>query len=409
MTHIKLSEYAKLVIQVGVNLQPGQTLVLSCPVQCAGFGRMIVEEAYNAGARDVVMRWQDDALDRMKFLRADDAVFDEVPQYIKALFEEYSNPNAAKVAIYASDPENLLGVDPDRIQRNTISTGTALKKYHDMMINNEFAWNIVSIPTPAWASKVFPDIPVDDAVEKLWDAILHTVRISGEGTAVKKWQEHTSLLNTRIKKLDEYHFARLIFKNSLGTDLNVELPDRHVWKGGAENSTGGTPFVANMPTEEVFTLPRKDGVNGVVYSSMPLSLNGNLIKDIKLTLKDGRIVDADASEGLDILVRELDADEGARYLGEVALVPYESPISKQGILYYNTLFDENASCHLAFGSAYPAFSNADEMTKEDHKAHGANDSFIHVDFMIGTPDLSITGITHDGHEIPVFLSGNFAF
>jgi len=409
MFDAKLSEYAKLVVQVGANLQKGQTLLLTCPVECAAFGYMVAEEAYKAGARDVVMRWTDDTLDRMRYLNADDAVFDETPEWIKALFEEYSNPQTARVLIYASDPENLKGVEPDRIRRATVARGTALKKYQDMLINDEFQWCIVSIPTPSWAGKVFPGCPAEDAAEKLWGAILHAMRVSGDGTAVEKWREHLSLLKQRMKKLNDYRFSRLVLKNGLGTDLTVELPYKHIWKGGGGNTKGGFPFVANMPTEEIFTLPHRDGVNGVVCSSMPLSLNGYLVRDIKLTLKYGKIIDAEASDGLDVLINQLDVDEGARYLGEIALVPYKSTISEQGILYYNTLFDENASCHFAFGNAYPSFEGAEKMTKDEKKAYGCNDSIIHVDFMVGTPDLSITGITSNGTSIPVFTEGNFAF
>lgn len=409
MTQNKLIEYANLVVEIGVNLQKGQNLMISCPVECAAFCRLVAEAAYKKGARDVIIRWQDDALDRLRYESADDAVFDEVPDWIKALYEEYTNPQTAKLIIYSSDPENLRGVSPDRIQRQTIASGTALKKYHDMQINCIFQWCVVSVPTRRWAANVFTDVLAGAAEDKLWNAILSAVRVDGDGTAVGKWREHIARLHERVERLNGYHFSRLIYKNSLGTDLTVELPDKHVWLGGMENTQGGVPFAANMPTEEVFTLPVKTGVNGVVCSSMPLSLNGNLIMDIKLTLKDGRITDAAAREGLDILTKQLDADEGARYLGEVALVPYNSAISEQGILYYNTLFDENASCHFAFGSAYPAFENMENMTQEEQIANGLNDSIVHVDFMVGTPDLSITGVTADGKSVPVFTEGNFAF
>ena len=405
----KLSEYAKLVVQVGANLQKGQTLLLSCPVECASFGRLVAEEAYKAGARDVVLHWGDDKLSRMRFLNADEAVFDEVPEWLIALYDQYTRPETARVAIRATDPENLKGVAPDRIRRGTVSSGNALKKYSDMMMNDVFQWCLVSIPVPSWSAKVFPGVPADEAESKLWDAIFQAIRISGDGTSVSKWHEHLSLLKERMELLNQHRFARLIFKNGLGTDLTVELPEKHAWLGGGGKTKAGIPFVANMPTEEIFTLPKKGGVNGVLYSSMPLSLNGYLVKDIKMTFKDGKIVDVDASEGLDVLVNQLDVDEGARYLGEVALVPFKSAISDQGIMYYNTLFDENASCHFAFGSAYPAFVGGSDMSKEEQKANGANDSIIHVDFMVGTPDLSITGITADGHSVPVFADGNFAF
>lgn len=405
----RLLEYAKLVVRVGVNIQKGQTLVLACPVECAAFGRMVAEEAYEAGAREVVMRWSDDATVRMKYLKADDGVFDEVPEWLKSFYNGYADIKAGVINIYASDPENLKGVSPDRLRRNAIAMGTALKDYQNKQMASEFPWCIVSMPTPVWASKVFPGIPTEEAVDKLWDAILAAVRVSGDGTAIDKWQEHLSLLSERAGKLNDYRFTRLVYRNSLGTDLTVELPEKHKWTAGRHDTGNGAGFVANMPTEEIFTLPKKNGVNGVLYSSLPLSLSGNVVKGIKFTFKDGKIVEADAKEGLEYLLKKLDTDEGARYLGEVALVPYDSPISNQKILYYNTLFDENASCHFAFGKAYPTLEDAENITEEELKAIGANDSVVHEDFMVGTPDLSITGITSDGNEIPVFVNGNFAF
>jgi aminopeptidase len=405
----KLKEYAKLIVEVGANVQKGQTLIVACPVECAYFGRMIVEAAYDAGAREVVMRWSDDALSRMRCLRADDAVFDEVPEWLKTFYYGYAEKKAALIAIAADDPENLKGVDPSRLQRAAIASGKIFKEYSDMQMRGDFPWCVVSIPIPTWASKVFPGESAEQAVEKLWDAIFASVHVDGGGRAVAKWEEHLVTMDRRAKILNDYNFAKLVFKNSLGTNLTAELPENHKWVGVGEIAGTGARFVANMPSEELFTLPKKTGVNGTLCSSIPLSLKGNLVKDIKFTVRDGKIIEATASEGLDILLGELDIDEGARYFGEIALVPHKSPISDMGILFYNTLFDENASCHFAFGKAYPAFHDAKEISEEEQKARGANDSFTHVDFMVGTPDLSITGITHDGKEIPVFVDGNFVF
>lgn len=407
--HEKLTEYARLAVRVGVNIQKGQTLVLNCPVDCAYFARLIADEAYNAGAREVVTRWSDDTLTRMKYLKGDDAIFDEVPEWLIKFYEEYSEEKAALLHVDASDPENLKGVPPDRIQRSGIASGNALKFFYNQQMRNDFQWCIVSIPAPSWAVKVFPGVSQDEAMDKLWDAIFSAVRIGGEVSAVDAWQAHVERMDARAKRMNEYRFDRLIYKNSLGTDLTVELPECHQWVSVGETAKTGALFVANMPSEEVFTVPKRDGVNGVVCSSLPLSLHGNLVKDIKLTLKDGKIVDAQASEGLEHLQKDLDLDEGARYLGEAALVPYRSPISDMGILFYNTLFDENASCHFAYGKAYPAFTDVDERTEEELKARGANDSITHIDFMVGTPDLSITGVTADGTQVPVFINGNFAF
>jgi aminopeptidase len=277
-----------------------------------------------------------------------------------------------------------------------------------MQMRSEFPWCVVSVPSVAWAKKVFPESSEETAIEKLWDAIFDATRVSGDGNAVKRWEEHSANLNRRVEILRKHNFVKIIYKNSLGTDLTVELPEKHTWIGGGEVKNG-LAYIANIPTEEIFTLPKKNGVNGTICSSIPLSLDGNLVKDIKFTVKDGKIIDATASEGLETLIKKLDVDEGARYFGEVALVPHKSPISDTGILFYNTLFDENASCHFAFGKGYPAFADAETVPEAELAARGMNDSCIHIDFMVGTPDLAITGVTHDGKEIPVFVDGNFAF
>jgi aminopeptidase len=404
----KLTEYARLITQIGVNIQKGQTVVLYCPVECAPFARVLAKEAYSAGAREVVLHWNDDQLTRMKYLHGDNAIFDEVPAWLKTFHLEYAVKKAALIAVAASDPENLKGVEPGRLQRSTIASGRELKDYRNMQMRYDFPWCVVSAPSAAWAKKVFPGSTEETAIEKLWDAIFSITRVSGDGNAIKRWEEHGANLKRRVEILKNHNFAKLIYKNSLGTNLTAELAEKHTWYGGAKVKNG-LPFIANIPTEEIFTLPKKYGVNGTICSSMPLSLDGNLIKDIKFTVKDGKIIDATASEGLETLIKKLDVDEGARYFGEAALVPHKSPISEMGILFYNTLFDENASCHFAFGMGYPAFIDAETAPEAEQAARGKNDSCIHVDFMVGTPDLSIIGVTHDGKEIPVFVDGNFAF
>ena len=405
----KLSEYAKLIVRVGVNVQKGQTLVVRCPVEAAAFARLVAAEAYEAGAREVVMSWGDDTLSRMKFLYGSDEIFDEVPVWLKTFYYEYAGMKAAVVAIAANDPENLKGVDPEKLRRNAIAAGRELKDYYDQQMRNEFPWCVVSVPTTAWAEKVFPGSAPEEAVAKLWEAIFATVRVAGDGGAVRRWEGHIANLQKRAKILNDHDFAKLVYKNSLGTDLTVCLPEKHAWICCGEKAKTGVTFMANMPTEEIFTLPKKTGSSGVICSSLPMSIDGNIIKDIRFTVKDGRIVEAAASQGQETLIKKLDVDEGARYFGEVALVPHTSPISQMGILFYNTLFDENASCHFAFGKAYPTFKDAKTATPEEMDARGANDSVVHEDFMVGTPDLSITGVKADGEEVPVFVGGNFAF
>ena len=404
----KLQEYARLLVRVGLNVQRGQTLVISSPVECAYFARLCAAEAYAAGCKEVVMNWHDDALGRMKYLYADDAVFDDVPLWRRHFFNDYAQEGAAYLAISASDPENLKGVDGSRIIRAQQASGKALKEFDRLQMCSGFPWCIASIPLPNWAKTVFPEDGEERAMERLWDAIFRAVRISGDGKAVEKWQAHLKTLHARMEKLNALKFKSLHYTNALGTDLTVELPEGHIWEAGNDVTLSGQEYIANIPTEELFTSPLKTGVNGVVYASLPLVHDGNIIDGFHFVVKDGKIVEARARQGEETLQAAIAVDEGASYFGEVALVPYDSPISNQKILFYNTLFDENAACHIAFGEAYPCLEGGQKMTKEELKARGLNDSITHVDFMVGTPDLRIVGTTHDGREIPVFENGNFA-
>ena len=402
-------DYARLLIREGLNIQLGQKLVVNCPVDCAFFARLCADEAYAAGCREVLMRWRDDYLARAKYLHAADDVFDQVNAWEVDMLNTVSAEGAAWLAISADDPENLKGVDPDRIRRSQIAGGKALEPFRQREMRNEFPWCVASIPTAAWAKAVFPELEEARAMERLWEEILKACRVDG-GDAVANWRAHSDELQRHVAILNEYDFKSLHYKNSAGTDLTVELPEGHFWAGGAEKCvTSGVDFSANIPTEEVFTLPRRDGVNGTVAASKPLCHNGNIIEGIRFTLRDGKIVEAHADKGEDILRDAISVDEGAAYFGEVALVPWDSPISQSGILFYNTLFDENASCHFAFGEAYPCIRDAGDKRPEELQAMGVNISITHVDFMIGTADLSITGLTHDGREVPVFVNGNFAF
>ena len=406
----KFKEYAKLLVEVGVNIQKGQTLVIGSPVDCAWFARLCARAAYAAGCREVVMRWSDDELTREKYLHAEDSVFDSLPAWQAEFDNGYARQGAAFLHISARDPENLVGVDPDRIARSQRSSGEALREYRELTMSNTVPWCIGSIPIPSWARKVFPGCPEDEAVEKLWEAIFQTVRVDGSGAAVDRWREHLAGLKGHMDRLNGLNLESLHYTNSLGTDLTIRLLEGHIWAAGSSATKSGLPFIANMPTEEVFTAPLRNGVDGVVCSSMPLVHNGVVIDKIRFQVREGKIVEASAQTGEDALKAAITLDEGASYFGEVALVPYDSPISRQKLLYYNTLFDENASCHLAFGEAYPeCLRGGAEMSKEERKSRGLNDSITHVDFMVGTADLSITGKTRDGREVPVFVDGNFAW
>ena len=408
MKNEKLQEYAKLLIEVGLHVQKGQTLVISSPVECAYFARLCATAAYDVGCREVVMNWHDDYLAREKLLRAEDAVFDQVPQWRQHFFNDYANEGAAYLDIDAEDPEHLKGVDPDRRVRSLRVSGKALKDFYRLQMSSGFPWCIASIPIPSWAGRVFPSLTEEQAMESLWNAIFKAVRITGDGQSVRHWQEHLESLSRRKEKLNALRLKSLHYTNSLGTDLTVELPADHIWEAGDDCTSAGQPFVANMPTEELFTAPLRTGANGTVVASMPLVHDGNIIDDFRMTVENGRITSVSAKQGQAVLEAAISVDEGASYFGEVALVPYDSPISNQKLLFYNTLFDENAACHIAFGEAYPCIEGGRDMDQEQLKARGLNDSVTHVDFMVGTADLSIVGTTRDGREVPIFTNGNFA-
>lgn len=403
-----IEKYADLLIRIGINIQENQTLMITSPIECADFARIASKKAYEAGAREVVMRWIDEKSTHLKYTMANDEIFDEFPDWTRDYFNHYADIDTAFLSISASDPELMKDVDPKKMSRANKASSVALDHYRSRMMSNKNVWCVASIPTTAWAKKVFPDVAEEEAMTLLWDAIYKAVRVD-QADPVAAWKDHQSHLNGKLDFLNTTAFKQLRYKNEKGTDVLVDLPDNHVWYGGGDAAPQGHVFVANMPTEEVFTMPKLDGVNGTIASSMPLNYNGNLIEDFSFTFKDGLVVDFDAKAGKEVLEEMLATDEGAKRLGEVALVPYDSPISNQNILFYNTLFDENASCHFALGKAYPTcVKGGEEMDKAALKAAGANDSLIHVDFMVGTEDLEIMGITHDGQEIQVFKNGNFA-
>ena len=325
----KLREYASLLVRVGLNVQKGQRLVISSPVECAWFARMCAQEAYDIGCKEVVMNWHDDAMARMKYLQADDAIFDEVALWRRHFFNDYALEGAAYLAISASDPENFKGVDSKRIIRAQQASGKALKDFDRLQMCGGFPWCIASIPIPSWAKTVFPEDSEDKAMEKLWDAIFKAVRISGDGKAVEKWEDHLATLHERMEKLNALNFKSLHYTNSLGTDLTVELPEGHIWEAGNDVTLSGQEYIANIPTEELFTSPLKTGVNGVVYSAVPLVNDGNIIDKFHFVVKNGKIVEAHAEQGEETLKAAISVDEGASYYGEGDLVSYESPISIQ--------------------------------------------------------------------------------
>lgn len=402
-----LLKYAKLAISKGVNIQQDGLLVINSPIECSDFVRMIAEEAYKAGACDVVINYTDEKFNKIKFNYSNKEVLSFVPNFEKDKYDYYVDKNAAFLSISASDPDIFKDVDSDKISLYQKSRRVALHKYYQACNSNKNSWCIISIPTENWAKKVFNDVNSNEAVEKLWDAIFTVMRLK-EDNPIDAWNKHTNLLHEKVSELNNHEFEYLHFTNSIGTDLKIGLVKNHIWCGGEDLTQDGLNFIANMPTEEVYTTPKLNDVNGIVYSSKPLSYCGNLINNFSLTFKDGKVVDCFAETGLDILKELLNTDEGSRHLGEVALVPYNSPISNSNIIFYNTLYDENASCHLALGSSYPCcIKNGEKMTNDETKLAGANVSLTHVDFMIGTKDTDIIGIKPNGEKVQIFKDGNW--
>ena len=404
-----LWQYARLVVEVGINVQKGQPIMINCPVDRADFARMLVTAAYDAGAKEVHLNWRDDYCARQRGLKADDSVFDSVHPWEVMKRMELAKEGVGIISVAASDPENMRGVDPDRLRRANMAAGRDLKDFMRIQMSNGIPWCVVSVPIASWAKKVFPELSEDEAMERLWEEIFKAVRITEDGDAVAEWRAHCERIEGFAKRMTEYDFAELHYKNSIGTDLTVRMPENHMWLAGGDYCKG-VKFVANMPTEEVFSAPLRTGVEGTLVAAKPLVLNGNVIDGIRFTFREGRIVEIHADKGEETLRAEVELDEGSHYLGEIALVPYDSPISNSGILFYNTLFDENAACHFAFGEAYPAcIKGGDDKDVEELKAAGINvESNTHVDFMVGTRDLEIVGTTRDGRKIKVFENGNFA-
>lgn len=404
-----LIKYASLAVNIGVNIQKDNILVISSPIETAEFARLITEEAYKSGAKDVIVHYGDQKLTKIKLENSSLETISNIPEWQAESYNYYARQEACFISISASDPDGLKGVPVEKIGASQKARTSALKEYFDNSMSNKCRWCVLSVPTLSWAKKVFPKVSDDEAMESLWDVIFKTVRVDTENP-VNAWEKHNAYLEEKIKFMNNNNFKSVHLKSANGTDLNIELPEGHIWAGGSERDVNGIPFNANMPTEEVFTLPKKTGVNGIVYSSKPLSYGGNLIDNFSITFKDGKAIDFTAETGYDVLKQMLESDEGAKYLGEVAFVPYNSPISNSKLIFFNTLFDENAACHLAFGRAYEScVKDADKYSEEELKKIGVNNSIIHVDFMIGTSDLEVTGINENGETIQIFSNGNWAF
>ncbi|MHC1750247.1 MAG: aminopeptidase [Cellulosilyticaceae bacterium] len=404
----KLRQYAKLVVEVGVNIQKGQELVINAPIEAAEFARLLTGCAYDRGAKKVYVDYVDEEITKITYLQAPEEAFEEYPKWLAEGKKELAGRNAAFISISGSNPDLLKDVDPERIATYQKVAGKALDAYRKYIQNSDVTWCVVSIPTKGWSEKVFPNLKGEEAVNALWEKIFIATRIN-EVDPVGAWKAHTDDLAKRCKFLDEKKIKELHYVGP-GTDLKVELPKGHIWCGGGEDSTKGIYFVANMPTEEAFTMPAKYGVNGKLSSTKPLSYGGNLIDEFTLEFEKGKIVNFEAKQGYEILKKLIETDEGSHYLGEVAIVPHNSPVSNTNTIFYNTLFDENASCHFAIGSSYPInIEGGATMDDAALEAKGANTSITHVDFMVGGPQLAITATTETGEQFDVLKDGEWAF
>ena len=404
----KLEQYARLLIKVGLNVQPGQTVVIRSPVECAELVRMCAAEAYGCGCREVVVDWRDDALERQKYLLAEDEVFDEYSQRDRLVYELGFSDGAVMLDFYVSDPDLMSGVDPQRIIRARKARMSQIGPLYQRIFDKTAVQCTAAPPIGAWARKAFPDVKTEEALALLWDKVFSSMRIDGTGDTAKLWERHFETMRRQACVLNVLEFRTLHYRNSLGTDLEIEMPSEFAWQTCLTETEKGQQYVLNLPTEEIYAAPKRDGVNGIVYGSMPLVYQGCVIRDFWLRFEHGKVVQAEAGEGADILRNLLDYDQGSSYLGEVALVPCDSAVGNAGTLFYHPLYDENASCHLALGlGIVECIPGSEKMTQEQLSACGINYSGIHVDFMIGTQDLSITGRTRSGESVDIFTNGKF--
>ncbi|KEG21121.1 aminopeptidase [Bartonella bacilliformis] len=402
-----LDRLAEVAVKVGLNLQKGQDLVLTAPVETLPLVRRIAYHAYKAGAGVITPILGDEALVLMRFENAHAESFDSAPSWLYEGIAKAFENGAARLAIVGDNPSLLSNQDLDKVTRLNKATSMAYQPALNKISNFAINWSIIAYPTVGWAKMMFPDLPVDEAIKKLADAIFSSSRVT-EDDAVHAWNAHNTILKKRSLWLNEQRFSALHFTGP-GTDLIVGLADEHEWQGGASTAQNGVVCNPNIPTEEVFTTPHAYKVEGFVRSTKPLSYQGALIDNIEVRFEAGRIVDARASVGQQVLQQVLQSDEGASRLGEVALVPHSSPISKSGLLFYNTLFDENAACHIALGQCYSkCFLSGSSLTAEEIAMRGGNKSIIHIDWMIGSGDIDIDGITQVGTRVPVFRRGEWA-
>ena len=406
MNKTLLKNYAKLIVEIGANVQKGQDVIVQARVNEAYFA---VEACYKAKARSVRMEWSDDQITRLAYKYQTINTLTTIPEYTLAKLQHDVDTLPARIYIVSDDPDALKGVDQDKYTKVKMALGPTIMKYREQM-ENKYQWCIVGIPGEAWAKKVFPELSVKKAMDKLWDAILEVTRVNGD--PIQNWVLHNAFLKEKTDKLNSLNVKKFTYKSEqTGTNFTIEKPECLIFESGAGKTISGIVYNPNMPTEECFTSPDPNTANGVVYSTKPLSVMGSVVSDFGFRFENGKIVEvlSEKPEEKKLLEKLISIDEGASRLGEIALVPFSSPINRTGILFYSTLYDENACCHLAIGRAFDdCIKDFDKLSEEEIKSVGLNHSVIHVDFMIGSSDLNIVGETYDGKTVQIFKDGEFA-
>ena len=408
MRKAQLKKYAKLIVKMGLNVKKGQTVFVAAGLDQPDFITMVVEECYKAGASEVYVEWSHQPVEKLSANYRTLESLSEVKPWAKAKLQFKAENFSCRLFIESNDPDGMKGVDQEKMSAARRAQYPIIKPFRQAM-ENRHQWCIAAVPGKAWAKKVFPHLPEDEAMAEMWRVILLTARADGENP-VDAWQKHNEDLDARCAYLDGLGLQYLEYKSANGTNFKVELNEDGVFCGGNEKTLQGTVFNPNIPSEEVFTSPKAGKAEGIVYSAKPLSYMGELIENFSMRFEDGKVVEVKAEKGEELLKKMVSMDEGAGKLGEVALIPYDSPINNSGVLFYNTLFDENASCHLAVGAGFnETLKGFENYTDAECKARGINESMIHVDFMIGSKDLDIVGVTRTGKRVQIFKDGNWAF
>lgn len=403
-----LEKYAHIAVKVGVNLQKGQPLIVNAPIGASDFVRAITKVAYECGASIVRAEYHDDLQTKLRYTHSDESYLEYFPDWRAKYMENFAADGAAVISVLAPNPDLMADVEPSKLSKANKATAQAIQPYREIVNKGGVSWLGIAVPSPEWAKKVYPELSEEDGINALWENILKITR-ADQDDPIKAWEDHVTILQSKVDYLNDLKIDHLIFK-APGTDLKVKLPKDYVWEGGGSiNTKNNAYFVPNIPTEEVFTMPHRLGVDGTLASTMPLSYNGVLIDEFSFTFESGKIVDFAAKEGYETLKGLLETDEGAMYLGEVALVPVTSPIYQSKKVFFNTLYDENATCHFAIGRAYPStIEDGIHMSIEELQKAGGNFSVVHVDFMVGGESLDVKAVTTDGKIVELMKNGNWA-